>query len=1185
MLALLGIGPLSLPIVQYDSGGSVNYNNTTDTYMIAATPLTIDVPGNPTGFFFTGAVNVNIKVDSAGALIGGVPGDDFKVSGDVDIDGDFVVDYFAINGPLLTGEISHFGFLDTGGSTDRFDFRFTVTGGQLASHWAGKDIGVVTTSETSNFVNDFNVDFHGGAKGQIGAIDKQSAQLSGHKYTDLTGAGFSGDDTPLGGVTINLYQDNGTVGVLDGPDVLYTSDVTDTGGAYWFADLAAGNYLVQEAVPAGYQNTTPTTLAVSLIAGDNITTGFDFDNFQYAHITGTKFTDITGDSFSADDTGLGSVTINLYLGTSTSGPLVASTTTAADGSYSFGNLGPGTYFVQEVVQSGWIQTGGNAGYTIAATSGLNSTGNNFDNFQKGQITGKKYKDITGNSFSADDTGLGGVTIKLYQGTSTSGTLVASTTTAADGSYSFGNIGPGTYFVQEVVQTGWIQTGGNAGYTIVATSGLNCTGNNFDNFQKGQITGKKYKDLTGNSFSADDTGLGGVMIKLYQGTSTSGTLVASTTTAADGSYSFGNLGPGTYFVQEVVQSGWTQTGGNAGYTIMATSGFNCTGNNFDNFQNGTIRGAKYLDLTGNGLTADDTALGGVTIQLYRDANNDGQLTGVDGGPVATTVTTAGTGAYSFGNVAAGTYFVKEVVGSNYVSTAPTSGQYKVVVAACGSITTGLNFANFDTSDCACDITNITYLIDGYTTVTDLRGNTNQGDVVQVTFTIVAGAEPHQYTLVSYTAPGAVFDPNTASQQQVFDFDTGFFGPGTYTLEVRIPNSFYQIDFVCGALIDRFGPAGSNIFYGAQGRLLSADNDGSVAVLSNGASLAGMVFVDGNKNNVRDLGEVGIGNTKVTLTGTTSQGQYVSVVGYTKSDGTYLFDNLKSGKYAVSETQPAGFGDGADILGSLGGSRGSDAFTNINVAASAKGINYNFGEKLTSLGSGYSAGFQVDPANSSKSVIVVNGTSGTDVITVSYSNSKYKISLNGTSIGSLANKDSSNRSVARLIINGGNGNDDITVDSSVTIMTELNGGAGHDRLDGSGGYNILVGGNGSDTLLGGPLVNLMIGGNGADVIIGGSAADLIVAGSTSHGSNATALRAIFAEWTSSRDYNTRINNLLGVGSGTRSNANYFFSADKMFDDGEVDRITNAAGRDWLFAHLGMTATDVVTDLAGDERVTGI
>ena len=66
MLALLGVAP-ALPIIQYYSGGIVNYNSTLDTYSIAATPLTIDLPSTPTGFFDIGAVNINSRVDSTGA--------------------------------------------------------------------------------------------------------------------------------------------------------------------------------------------------------------------------------------------------------------------------------------------------------------------------------------------------------------------------------------------------------------------------------------------------------------------------------------------------------------------------------------------------------------------------------------------------------------------------------------------------------------------------------------------------------------------------------------------------------------------------------------------------------------------------------------------------------------------------------------------------------------------------------------------------------------------------------------------------------------------------------------------------------------------------------------------------------------------------------------------------------------
>ena len=78
-------------------------------------------------------------------------------------------------------------------------------------------------------------------------------------------------------------------------------------------------------------------------------------------ISGTKFNDLTGDGFSCDDPGLGGVTINLYkqsnntsgLQTGTGGDtLVATTITAANGTYSFCNLTPGTYYVQETVPCG-----------------------------------------------------------------------------------------------------------------------------------------------------------------------------------------------------------------------------------------------------------------------------------------------------------------------------------------------------------------------------------------------------------------------------------------------------------------------------------------------------------------------------------------------------------------------------------------------------------------------------------------------------------------------------------------------------------------------------------------------------------------------------------------------------------------------------------------------------------------
>ena len=86
--------------------------------------------------------------------------------------GDVNMDYAGV---LLTGEIVQFGYQDSGGPTDLYDFRFVVTGGALADLFSGQDIGITLASETSTFADDFMVDFSGEAKGTLGAIDMTCA--------------------------------------------------------------------------------------------------------------------------------------------------------------------------------------------------------------------------------------------------------------------------------------------------------------------------------------------------------------------------------------------------------------------------------------------------------------------------------------------------------------------------------------------------------------------------------------------------------------------------------------------------------------------------------------------------------------------------------------------------------------------------------------------------------------------------------------------------------------------------------------------------------------------------------------------------------------------------------------------------------------------------------------------------
>ena len=334
-----------------------------------------------------------------------------------------------------------------------------------------------------------------------------------------------------------------------------------------------------------------------------------------------------------------------------------------------------------------------------------------------------------------------------------------------------------------------------------------------------------------------------------------------------------------------------------------------------------------------------------------------------------------------------------------------------------------------------------------------------------------------TLVVYSAPGPTFDPNTAPQQQVFDYDTGVFGPGTYTLEVLIPNNYYQIDFVCDAYIDKLGPG--NVFYTQQGRMVSADNGGTSAKLSNGASLAGSVFVDAANTGVHDANEIGVGGVKITLTGTTSTNVAVSLNQYTKSDGTYLFNNLAAGKYTIKETQPTSLTDGTDIVGTLGGTMTNDQFATITVAASANGTKYDFGEKTPST-SAATASLTTDPADTTKAAVIVTGTGGVDVP------SRSPMPAANTPSHPMASQSAPTRTLcpaSRLIglsSPAAPGNDSITIDSTVTsaVVCELYGGDGNDTLTGGVNCsNIIVGGNGRDTMVGGGLRDVMIGGNGS------------------------------------------------------------------------------------------------------------
>lgn len=476
VFALLGVGPLiESPFTDY-ANGAVSYNNATQDFKLTALPTSFFYETAPMvydgGSLLNGHLEINIKVDNTGALIGGVAGDDFVISGDVDVNGDTIVDF---SGVLVTGEVTGFGFQDSGIAVDDYDFRFTATGGLLASYFTGKDIAVATTSENSNFVGLFTQSISGNAKGIAGGIPKpvggELASLSGNKYKDLTGNGISGDDSGLAGITIQLTYDSDNDGDFSDEVAAPLTTVTGAGGEYSFLGLTPGKYKVEEIVPLGYTPTTPISYIVELSDGEHADTGFDFANAENGKIEGHKtleFLECKCDKYgnpiqtvvTQDQAG---VTIKLYKddGDSIFEPgsgdvYVDSTVTDANGNYSFQDLAFGNYFVQEVVDTGYVAVT-DPDVLVTVTPGATTSNVNFKNkLVKGSIGNYFFIDYNSNGIQdTGDEGVNGLTVKLLD---KSGNVVATTVTASDGSgnagyYLFYNLDAGQYFVEFVVPTG------------------------------------------------------------------------------------------------------------------------------------------------------------------------------------------------------------------------------------------------------------------------------------------------------------------------------------------------------------------------------------------------------------------------------------------------------------------------------------------------------------------------------------------------------------------------------------------------------------------------------------------------------------------------------------------------------------------------------------------------------------
>jgi hypothetical protein len=165
-----------------------------------------------------------------------------------------------------------------------------------------------------------------------------------------------------------------------------------------------------------------------------------------------------------------------------------------------------------------------------------------------------YNDMTGSGmFAPGDSPLAGWTVELFD---QSGNLVATTTSDVHGDYSF-TVPAQAYTVEEVVQAGWYQTQpvNPPTYSVPAASG-DYTGLDFGDFQGYTVNGNVYNDQDGNGQkTGQEPGLQGWTVELLD---SSGNVLETAQTDANGNYSLTAVPSGTSTVAEVVQTDWVQT---------------------------------------------------------------------------------------------------------------------------------------------------------------------------------------------------------------------------------------------------------------------------------------------------------------------------------------------------------------------------------------------------------------------------------------------------------------------------------------------------------------------------------------------------------------------------------------------------------------------------------------------------